>query len=142
MRRRNRLASLCWTLLVTLGAAWPTANAKESQSLELMLFEEIPTVITSTRTERSLRDVPSAVTVIKSEDIRASGATSLEQLLATVPGLDVLRASRGDLNLSSRGFVAPTSSSLLVMIDGRSVYLDFFGISLWEQLNVTLQDIE
>jgi iron complex outermembrane receptor protein len=111
-------------------------------SPEELLFADIPVVVSATRTERSIGDVPSAVTVITAEEVRASGATSLDQLLMTVPGLDFMRISRADLNVKSRGFVGPNSSSLLVMIDGRSVYLDFFGITLWEHLNVTLQDIE
>ena len=96
----------------------------------------------SRRTARSIRDVPSAVTVISSEDIRASGALSLQELLQAVPGLDLIQVSRGDLNVASRGFVGPSSSSLLVMIDERSVYQDFFGVTTWDHLNVTLQDIE
>ena len=129
--------ALLHSLVVGLAAA-----QSEETSPELMLFEDIPKLVAATRTERSVRDVPSAVSVISADEIRASGATSLQQLLQTVPGLDFMQITRGDLNVASRGFVAPTSTSLLVMIDERSVYLDFFGITLWEHLNVTLQDIE
>ena len=93
-----------------------------------LLFQEIDVVYTATRTERSVREVPSAVTIIAAEEIHASGATSLEQLLQTVPGLDLMRISQGDLNVKSQGFVAPSSSYLLVMIDGHSVYLERLGI--------------
>ena len=137
-----------WTLTSVLTCALcsavtlapPLARASDD-SLELMLFEEIPTVVTATRTGQSIRDVPSAVTLITADEISASGATSLQELLHWVPGLDLMQSSRGDLNVASRGMVTNASSRLLVMIDGRSVYLDFFGVTLWEHLNVTLSDI-
>lgn len=118
------------------GAASPTPGR------EALLFYDVPVVVSATRTERSVRDIPNAVTVITAEEISSSGATSLVQLLATVPGLEVMRNSVADYNLSARGFNGTANSNLLVMIDGRSTYLDFFGIVIWDYLNVTLQDIE
>jgi len=128
--------------MVLPGVAWTAAQADTELSPELMLFEEVPTVIAATRTTHSIRDVPSSVTVIGADEIRASGALNLQDLLQSVPGLSMMQLSRGDLNVTSRGLLGPSSSSLLVMLDGRSVYLDFFGITTWDHLNVTLQDIE
>ena len=129
MRRRIALRVLMIPLIVLPGMAWTAAQADTELSPELMLFEEVPMVITATRTAHSVRDVPSSVTVISSEEIRASGALCLQDLLKTVPGLSMMQLSRGDLNVTSRGLLGPSSSSLLVMVDGRSVYLDFFGIT-------------
>jgi iron complex outermembrane receptor protein len=128
-------------LLVGVASA-PATAAEGDFSPEALLFAEVPVVVSATRTERSLRDVPSAVTVVTAEEIRASGATELAELLQTVPGLDLMRVSTGDLNVSARGFNQSSSSTLLVMIDGRSAYVDFFGVIGWDRLNVTLQDIE
>jgi iron complex outermembrane receptor protein len=136
-------AVLLWVLL---GSAVPLpaapASTEPDAAPELLLFGEIPVVVTATRTERSVLEVPDAVSVIDAEEIRASGATSLAELLERVPGLELMRISASDLNASARGFNQISASNLLVMIDGRSVYLDFFGIVLWEQLPVVLQDIE
>ena len=140
MTDRMSLTVSLWMTLALLAA--PESLAAQDTSPELMLFEEIPIVVTATRTARSVRDVPSAVTVITSEDIKASGATTITELLETVPGLDVMRISKSDFQAASRGFVAPSTTSLLTMVDGRSVYTDFFGITTWESINVTLQDIE
>jgi iron complex outermembrane receptor protein len=107
-----------------------------------MLFDEIPVIVSASRVEQSLLDVAKAVTVITAEEIEASGATSIPELLEVVPGLEVMRLSRTDVNMSARGFNAESSSRMLVMVDGRSVYLDFFGTVLWERLNVTLTEVE
>jgi iron complex outermembrane receptor protein len=129
-------------LLSVLGHASAQAQFSDGLSPEELLFQEIPTVVTSTRTQRSLLEVPNAATVITAEEIRASGATSLEELLQTVSGLDLMRLSVADLNASVRGFNNDASSNVLAMIDGRSVYADFFGVVPWDGLNVTLQEIE
>jgi iron complex outermembrane receptor protein len=128
-------AAALW-LVAPLASAAPSAPSPED------LMFEAPTVVSATRMERSARDVPNSVTVITADQIRASGATSVPELLESVPGLEVMRISRGDINMSARGFNGSSSSQLLVMIDGRSVYLDFFGAVLWERLEVALQDIE
>jgi iron complex outermembrane receptor protein len=139
MRRLSLL--ICGALLLLPPRVSATQSGSEV-SPEALLFEEIPVVVSATRTERSLADVPNALTVITAEEIRDSGATSLEEALQLVPGLDVMRISNSDVNMSARGFNNENSSQLLVMIDGRSAYLDFFGIVLWESLNVTMEDIE
>ena len=60
---------------------------------EKLLFDEIPIVISSTRTERLATDVPNPVTVITAEEIRSSGALNLADVLQTVPGLDLMRVT-------------------------------------------------
>ncbi|MFI3223124.1 MAG: TonB-dependent receptor plug domain-containing protein, partial [Methylococcaceae bacterium] len=44
-------------------------------------------VVTATKTQRSIKDISSAVTVIDSERIEKSGATTADQLLRGVPGV-------------------------------------------------------
>jgi iron complex outermembrane receptor protein len=131
-----------WLLVGMVGHGLASTNTDEVLSPEELLFQEIPVVVTSTRTEQSILDVPNAVTVITAEDIQASGATTIEELLQTVPGLELMRMSVSDLNVSARGFNNPASSSVLAMIDGRSIYADFFGVVQWDALDVTLQEIE
>jgi iron complex outermembrane receptor protein len=125
-------------LVPGLARAAPGPN----QAPEDLLFQEIPVVITSTRTEQSMLDVPDAVTVITAEEIRDSGATSLTEVFAWVPGLEFMRNSATDVNMSMRGFNKAASSMVLAMIDGRTVYEDFFGVVSWDRLDVTLHDIE
>ncbi len=134
--------------LIVLALALPAppalaqSDVGQASGPEDLLFQEIPLVVSSTRTERSALDVPNAVSVITAEEIRASGARNIEEILHWIPGLEVMRLNKGDIATSMRGFNSAPASTLLVMIDGRTVYLDFIGSVFWESLNVTMQDIE
>ena len=55
MRDRLSLAVVVWTTLALLGAPESLAAQDRGPSPELMLFEEIPMVVTATRTARSAR---------------------------------------------------------------------------------------
>lgn len=134
------IATAMSVLIPWVGSA--SESGRSGLGPEMVLFNDLPDVWSATRTLRSPLDVPNEVTVITAEDIRASGATSLVELLETVPSLDIMRVSRADVNISSRGFDPIVSSRVLAMVDGRSVYIDFTGIVLWESLNVTLDEID
>lgn len=109
---------------------------------ELLLFQDIPTVFTASKKEQAITESPSAVSFITDEDIRAYGATNIPDILRTVAGVDVMAISATDFNINIRGFNKEISHKLLVLLDGRSVILDFMGIVLWESLPVTLEDIK
>lgn len=111
-------------------------------SRELLLFQDIPTVFTVSKKEQVITESPSAVSIITDEDIRAYGATNIPDILRNVAGVDVMAISATDFNVNVRGFNKDASHKLLVLIDGRSVYLDFMGIVLWESLPVTMEEIK
>src|SRR5262245_59411233 len=70
---------------------------------ELLLFMEVPIVVTPSRRAQPITQSPSAVTVITAEEIRQSGATSLPDLLRFVPGLDVYQATVSEASVGARG---------------------------------------
>ncbi len=109
---------------------------------ELLFFEEIPIVISATKREQPITESPSSISVITAEDIRRSGATNIADLLRRVPGIDVLRVSASDVNISARGFNESNNNDMLLLIDGRSAYVDFFGIVVWDALPIVLEEIE
>jgi iron complex outermembrane recepter protein len=112
-----------------------TVAAKETAG-----YEEV--VVTASRREQSPLDAPNAVTIITEDDIRLSGARTIPDLLRRVPGMDVMAMSYGDYNVAMRGFNRRIANKLLVLIDGRSVYLDFLGLTLWAAFPIDLMDIE
>ena len=67
---------------VEVGAAMAQQPAMQR---ELLLFREVPTVITAARREQPLTQAPSAITVITAEEIRQSGATSIPECSAPSP---------------------------------------------------------
>ncbi len=109
---------------------------------ELLFFEEVPIVISATKREQPITEAPSSISVITAKDIERSGATSIADLLRRVPGLDVFRTNASDASISARGFNEPSNNDLLLLIDGRSAYVDFFGIVVWDNLPIVLEEIE
>jgi len=109
---------------------------------ELFLFEEVPIVISAAKREQPITESPSSISVITAEDIRRSGATTIADLLRRVPGLDVLRITPSDANISARGFNESNNNQMLLLIDGRSAYVDFFGIVVWDDLPIVLEEID
>ena len=132
-------------LLAALASSTVPASADDSlYALKQMSLDELANLRVSTATHRSerLEDTAAAIHVLTAEDIRRSGATSLPELLRTVPGLNVARISATEWAVSARGFNNQFANKLLVMVDGRSVYTPFFSGVLWDELNIVMQEIE
>jgi iron complex outermembrane receptor protein len=107
--------------------------------IEAVMNMEVTSV--SKKPER-LMDAAAAIQVITSEDIRRSAATTLPDLLRLVPGVQVARVNSSTWAVGVRGFTSTLSRSLLVLIDGRSVYSPLFAGVYWDVLDVPLNDIE
>ena len=58
-----------------------------------------------------------------------------------VPGVNVAQINSNVWAISIRGFNGEFSNKLLVMVDGRSVYLPSFSGVFWDVLDVPLEDI-
>ncbi|AKJ07114.1 iron complex outermembrane receptor protein [Archangium gephyra] len=99
-------------------------------------------VVTASRRAQSSLEAPNATSVITSEDIRLSGATTLPELLRRVPGADVMMLGPGSANFSVRGFNQRVANKVLVLVDGRTEYQDFLGMTLWSSIPVEMEDIE
>ena len=109
---------------------------------ELLFFEDIPTVISAAKREQPITESPSSISVITAEDIRRSGATTIADLLRRIPGLDVMRITPSDAQISARGFNESNNNEMLLLIDGRSAYVDFFGVVVWDNLPIVMEEIE
>jgi outer membrane receptor for ferrienterochelin and colicins len=99
-------------------------------------------VVTATKTETSLINAPATMSVISEEKILASPAQNYGDLLRSVPGLNVIQMSARDININSRQASGTLSASQLVVLDGRSIYLDFYGFTLWDWIPSNPQDIK
>lgn len=131
------------------GAAWaempipesvPARPLEASDELELLQEEEIVSI--ASRYEQPISQAPSNVYVITDEDIRQSGATDLPTVLRRIPGIDVMQMSGADFNVSVRGDNQPLANKLLVLVDGRSIYVDVQGTVFWKAIPVTLPEIK
>ena len=103
------------------------------------LFEE--QIVTAGVRASSESKAPASLTVIGEDEIRMSGAATIPEILRRVPGVDVAEMNPSDVNVSIRGFNRRVANKVLVLVDGRSVYQDFLGATLWPLLDVAVQDI-
>lgn len=122
----------------------PTAAAPDVQASladeGAVPYEE--RVVTASRRAQSSLEAPNATTVITADDIRLSGASTLFELLRRVPGADVMTLGVASANVSLRGFNQRLANKVLVLVDGRSEYQDFLGMTLWPSIPVGLEEIE
>ncbi len=119
--------------------ALPSSGGLEGALVEDLFAREI---VTASNFGQDPIESPSAITVITAEDIRLSGASSIPEVLALAPGMDVMALTAGQADVSIRGFNRRLSNKVLVLVDGRSIYLDFIGSVVWESVPVTLEEIE
>ena len=105
------------------------------------MVEEV-IVVTASRTEQPLNEAPAAISVLTAKDIESIPADNYGALLRNVPGLNVSQTSARDFNMTARGSTNTLSTSQLVLVDGRSLYLDFFGFVMWDFLPVNTSEIK
>jgi iron complex outermembrane receptor protein len=105
-----------------------------------LLYAE--TVSIAAAHEQPISEAPSNVYVITDEDIRQSGAVDLPTVLRRIPGLEVIQMTGAHFDVSMRGDNQSRANKLLVLVDGRSIYLDVQGEMLWKTLPVTLPEIK
>ncbi|MFT6346422.1 MAG: iron complex outermembrane receptor protein, partial [Myxococcota bacterium] len=83
-----------------------------------------------------------AVYVVNRTDIKRSGATTIPEVLRTVPGLQVAQGEAGQWMVTSRGFANGFANKLLVMVDGRTIYTPLFSGVNWGVQDVMLENIK
>ncbi len=105
------------------------------------VYEEA--VVTASRgAALSPLDAPSSVAIITEQDIRLSGITKIPELLRRVAGADIIAESGAQHDISMRGLNQRLANKVLVLVDGRSVYVDWFGGTFWETLSIDVDQIE
>ena len=107
---------------------------------EPVAYEE-QVVVTASKAEQQLVNAPASVSVVGEEMIQNSPATNIGDLLRSVPGLNVTQVSARDVNLTSRGATGTLATSQLALVDGRSIYLDFYGMVMWDLVPSNFDEI-
>ncbi|MCC7417292.1 MAG: TonB-dependent receptor [Acidobacteria bacterium] len=99
-------------------------------------------VVSASRSDAPLAEAPATMSVVTSQQIESTPAQNYGDLLRSVPGANVIQLSARDVNVTSRQGTSTLSNSQLVLLDDRSLYLDFFGIVLWDFMPANLSDIK
>ncbi len=100
-----------------------------------------PVTTSATGTPMLEKDVPANMTIITADDIKHSGTRDIAKLLETVPGIYVMHSAAADFNVGVRGYEQADQPRLLVLINGRQVYLDDYSRTVWANLPVNIDDI-
>lgn len=139
-----------WLLGVLLAAGLTAAPAQNSAAstnpiaLKKLSLEELSQIEVTTPSKEPVRAfrTPAAVYVITGEDIRRSGVTSIPEALRLAPGVEVARIDGNKWSVGIRGFGSRLTRSVLVLIDGRTVFTPLFAGTYWEVQDTLLEDID
>ena len=122
----------------------PQPDQANSEPLKQLSLAELGNVevTTASKEPEKIWKTPAAIFVLTQDDIRRSGATSIPEVLRLVPGVEVARINSNQWSVNIRGLGSGFSKSVLVLIDGRSVYTPLYAGVYWDVQNVLLEDVE
>lgn len=120
------------------------SGQSDSSALKSLTLEELSQieVTTPSKEPTKVSQTPAAIYVITGEDIRRSGATCIPEALRLAPGVEVARIDSNKWAIGIRGFGSRLTRSVLVLIDGRTVYTPLFDGTYWEVQDTMMEDIE
>lgn len=147
MRRVSLAASLALVLVAsstafaqTGGQPPPQPPQQPAPPEEPPVYEE-QVVVTASKVEQQLVNAPATVSVVTADVIASTPSTNYAELLRGVPGVNLSQTSARDFNITMRGASSTLATSTLAVLDGRSLYLDFFGFVAWDLLPVNPNEL-
>ncbi|WP_047394754.1 TonB-dependent receptor [Cetobacterium sp. ZOR0034] len=115
---KKRIGLLAF-LLATTGYAEDIFFNESDQEKGLVKLEE--SVITTTGFETNIREIPSNVTVISSQEIQEKGYTSVEEVLEKIPSVTITKGTFGStVDLRGQGS-DKARSNVKILVDGVSI---------------------
>jgi iron complex outermembrane receptor protein len=135
---------LCLAFLLGSATALRAQDEKPPQDVTDIDLDDLlkVQVTTAGRKSQPLSEVPAAITVIRGDDVRRTGATSIAESLRAAPGYFVGRTTANSWAICPRGFGDVLSNKLLVLIDGRTVYSPLHSGVHWDVQDVFLDDLD
>jgi outer membrane receptor protein involved in Fe transport len=125
----------------TVDQEWSSGATAESLTFVLQpagASEQI--VVSATRTQMKLSDLPGSAVALSTEDLQANPALTLDDLLRQVPGFTLFRRSSSRVSnptsqgVSLRGIGASGPSRALVLEDGVPLVDPFGGWVYWDRV--------
>lgn len=137
VKARGTFRCLGFLMAITLGAPWIFGQEAEKgaldQLLDMSLVElgeiEVEVEVASPGSPGPLSQVPAVASVITAEQIRAMGATHLDDILESVPGLHISPSQVKPLDpiYSVRGIHSQVNNQVLTLLDGLPVVQQLTG---------------
>ncbi len=126
-------------LAITAVSSTTRAQSVDYGSLEQLYGEPVTT--SATGKPQKVSEVPANMEIITQDDIRRSGADNIPDILQFVTGLGIRRNAFADAAVSVRGYGQAINARLLVLLNGRQVYVDDYGYVPWQTIPVALDEI-
>ena len=148
--RSRRLAPIACLLLTFTTAATAASQDPAGSSTpqptgipgeEHVAVDDV-VVVSASRREELLLNAPATMSVLSEATLGRVPVQTVTDLLRLVPGVNTVQLSARDVNVTSRAATGTLADSLLVLLDGRSIYQDFFGFVAWDFLPVDMQEIK
>ncbi|MAC87709.1 MULTISPECIES: TonB-dependent siderophore receptor [Maricaulis] len=129
--------------VLALSVAFSAASAAQTLDYTAMsdLFGE-PVTAGATGAPQRASDVPATMVIITQDDIERFPEYDIPGVLRHFAGVNFNRYAFGDGQVSIRGAATPYTPRLLVLVNGREVYLDSYGYTAWSSLPVEMADIQ
>jgi len=137
--RKLTLATSAVALMAASLANPAVAQTMNYGSLEMMFGEPVTTAATGSPQKAS--DAPVTMEIITAEEIKRSGVSTIADIVSRLAGVNVLHGTAQGNDVGVRGYNEPLQGRLLVLVNGRQVYIDFFGFTDWASLPVRLEEI-
>jgi iron complex outermembrane receptor protein len=118
----------CLAILLAIQAAAASAHSPTDEEELSLLYGEVASVTIATGNALSLRRAPAIASVITAADIANMGASDLDQVLESVPGIHVMRSANSYSPLYvMRGVYSQFGPQVLVMQNGVPVTTLYTG---------------
>jgi iron complex outermembrane receptor protein len=138
--KRLLACTLLASTVAGVSAVPAVAQDMNYAGLQDVLGEPVTTSVTGKPQRAS--EVPASMTIITRAEIMRSGARDVPGLLRLFAGVEVNRWTAGQSDVAVRGGVQTYNARLLVLVNGRQVYLDHYGMTDWSLLGVPLEAVQ
>jgi iron complex outermembrane receptor protein len=141
--RLKKIASSTFVISLLMAAAVSNQSAM-AQSMDYGSLQDLfgePVTTSATGKPQRASEAPAAMSIVTADEITKSGARTLPDVLNRVVGIDVLQWSSANADVGVRGYNQGNNPRLLVLVNGRQVYQDFYGVTLWSAIPVQLSEI-
>lgn len=122
------MGALCAVMLLTT-TAWAMPTEANDELLDSL-------VITATKTEADVRDLPASVTVITADDIARANVKSVEDILRYQTGFAV--KDMGGMKATKVSMRGMSQNGVLVMVDGVAINNGYTGGANWSSVPVNM----
>jgi iron complex outermembrane receptor protein len=128
-------------VLAALAASTANVNAQSMDYGSLQSLFGAPVTTSAIGIPQRASEAPVTMEIITADEIRRSPATDLSGVLKNRAGVEVSQWTNGASDVAVRGYNQGGNTRLLVLVNGRQVYLDHFGLVSWNSIPVQLDEI-